>query len=124
MYAHDADEVGFVLVPWGADEDAVVVDARAGWVGEDAGYPGFGFFDAGADASGAGFGEYYVLMGVGCRIDGKCRVGVVTHLHCVVSGSDQMRWKPSRWARSISSSFSRVVSIFGVLLGRTGAGVS
>lgn len=73
MYAHDADDVGFVLAPWGTDEDAVVVDARAGWVGEDAGYSGFSFFDGGADAAGAGFGEYSVFMRVGCRIDGRCR---------------------------------------------------
>jgi len=60
----------------------------------------------------------------GVGLMGGVGVGVVTYLHCVVSGSDQMRWKPSRWARSINSSFSRVVSIFGVLLECTGAGVS
>lgn len=48
----------------------------------------------------------------GVGLMGGVGVGVVTYLHCVVSGSDHMRWKSSRWARSISSSFSRVVSIF------------
>lgn len=45
------------------------------------------------------------------------RLDVGTHLHCVVSGSDQMRWKPSRWARSIGSSLKRAVSIAGGSLG-------
>lgn len=35
----------------------------------------------------------------------------VQYLHCVVSESDQIRWKPSRWARSIGSSLRRAVSI-------------
>lgn len=44
-------------------------------------------------------------------------MGVVTYLHCVVSGSDQIRWKPSRWARSIGSSLKRAVSIAGDCFG-------
>lgn len=59
--------MGFGCVLWGADEDAVVVYARAGWVGEDAGYPGLGFFDGGADAPGAAtdIGEIEGLRGCG-----------------------------------------------------------
>jgi hypothetical protein len=111
--AYDADDMGFLsaerflLGRGGADEDAVVVDARAGFVRDDAGYSAFGFFDCFADASGAG------LVGQSLSLDLAYGlwVGVVDYLHWVVTGSDQIRWKPSRWARSSGSSLRRAVSI-------------
>lgn len=60
MYAYDADDMGFLgayrllLGRRGANKDAVVVDAWASFVVDDAGYSAFGFFDCFADASGTG----------------------------------------------------------------------